>query len=193
MSYEKRIYMKKQIGIIDIDGVVLDCSERLEQYVRADLKNIDYNAYVYSFNDYSKHAGNDKLIPEGIRFVNSIFDSNFVFINKLVAITSRSENSRHTTLKQLRDIFGAFNSSDLYMRPNHKEIRPGVVWEAGMPLMQSNADYKEQVLLKLEKKYDILWAIDDDLKVCEMYQTHGVIAIHLLLPGIDVLSGAGDK
>lgn len=86
----------KRIGVYDLDGCVVDSSNRLKKYVNtAALVAGDLTAYTHSFYDYGQVSDGDVPISKGIMLVQAL--SEMYHVDCLVALTSRGEVGRQAT------------------------------------------------------------------------------------------------
>lgn len=139
--------------VFDIDGVLADCSHRLK-YIQGEDK--DYDSF-YSYDEILKDKpilNLDKILLNIQCAESSDIDIRF--------ITARNIKSITATAEWLEKYFSIMvEEGDILMRPE-KDWRPAY-----------------QVKEDLVKKYigfeNILFAFDDDDKVNEMYEKHGVM------------------
>jgi len=86
---------------------------------------------------------------------------------KVVFLTGRPEHVRELTTDWLTEHLTMFpNTVELIMMPNDYSIEKTVV------------DYKRGEALKLLKKYDVIFSVDDNIEVCKMYERIGIKALH---------------
>ena len=171
--------MKPQALICDIDGVVCDSSIRLKKYI--DTKAVSEGDYT-GYKLYSQTTEGDVPIKSGIKLLRRYFYS-FPRIH-LIWVTSRQEQGRELTLKWLQThVISEIKSSDLIMNGGKKNKKNKF----------SPPEYKRNILKKLQQDYEIVLAIEDNIKICEMYNSEGIPTIHLMIPEVDCLTPAGDK
>ena len=84
---------------------------------------------------------------------------------KIIFLTARDEKVRLRTTQQLQELF-PFNI-EMYMRPRGDLRESHVV--------------KEEFLMELMEKYDILFAMDDETPNCEMFKKHGITVLQVTL------------
>ena len=84
---------------------------------------------------------------------------------KIIFLTARDEKVRVKTTQQLKELF-PFNIN-LYMRPRGD--------------MRESYIVKEEHLMELMEKYDILFAMDDEIPNCQMFKKHGIPVVQITL------------
>ena len=84
---------------------------------------------------------------------------------KIIFLTARDEKVRVKTTQQLKELF-SFNIN-LYMRPRGD--------------MRESYIVKEEHLMELMEKYDILFAMDDEIPNCQMFKKHGIPVVQITL------------
>lgn len=86
---------------------------------------------------------------------------------KIVFLTARPEHTKEETIKWLGKNSGTLRifSWELIMMPDDYSIEKSVT------------DYKREEVKKLQEKYDILFGIDDNESVCEMFEQEGIKAL----------------
>ena len=95
-----------------------------------------------------------------VDIINSIHKLGY----KILFVTARDEKVRVKTKYQLKELFPF--TINLYMRPRD-DLRPSYV-------------VKEEHLEKLQQNHEIIFAIDDEIANCEMFERHDIPAIHVL-------------
>lgn len=137
---------QKVIALLDIDGCIVDPTERLALY------ESDFRRYVNSM-----HL--DTPIPQGIKVYSALMASPDI---RGTFITSRGESQRRQTQAQLQSLFGHTNF-DLWMRRNgDTRDCPDVKFDL---LMDSGHTPR-----------DVFIAFDDRQSVIEMYRGLGIVA-----------------
>lgn len=181
--------MKEKIIVCDIDGVICDCSNRLERHSDWDaFHRGDYNAFYASMHHYNQASLDDDLvIQSGVDLVYGLRQIHEG--SSIKFLTSRGIESYSSTLDWLRQYFPVL-SENLIMNPHNQEISPGVYWEDGSERF-CHVKFKRGEILKLLDDYDIVYALDDYAPICEMYQSLGINCLHIMWPNIDCLSRAG--
>lgn len=145
----------KNLVIFDIDGCILDPSERIHHYLAGDYETYDRLYYT------------DKPIESGVR-TYSLFLDNPSF--RCLFVTSRSNACRTYTLKQLQSTFRGKAATpildmQLLMRPkfatkdyiSDRDFKPWLIERAGFHLDE------------------ILLAFDDRDHVVEGYRARGIV------------------
>ena len=188
--------------VFDLDGVVVDCSDRLRKYVDHDARRRgDHRAVEQSFLRYNQTIEGDKPIPMGLSLIHHLMST--MDFDRLIALTARDEISRDLTLGWLREnlmlsafyrnYFGRlFRTEDLLMRPTVPLTGGGEVLDA-RPVPLDQAEYKRGRIQELEATgHEIILAIDDHRDICDMYQAHGIPTLRAMWPGIDCLTPSGE-
>jgi len=87
------------------------------------------------------------------------------YIN-VVFLTARPEHTRKLTVEWLRQRLELLKYDyELIMMPDD------------YPENKTIVDYKRDEVRKIKEKYDILFAIDDNLDLCKMYEGLGIKAL----------------
>lgn len=156
---------KSYAMIFDIDGFVCDSSQRLKRcFTQENIANNNV------FLEYSKTIDGDIPIPSGILIAQSLLDSGC----ECFWLTARGSEGRDLTYKWLiENVNGDIPYENLLMRPH------GTC---------SSLEFKKNSSLKLIEQYHIVTAIDDDIDMCNMYQSIGIPSIHFVVPGVDCIS-----
>ena len=149
--------MKEKAIVFDIDGVILDTSFLFDEIFRLGLKGDAMWDYFY-----------ENCNSEKVQFIKG-FEELYITLHslkvdesiKFILLTSRNEKGREGTEKKLRPICGSFDA--LYMRPEG-DYRDSQV-------------LKKETLQQLQKVYDIILFIDDDLKNCEAAKELGIYSL----------------
>lgn len=141
--------------VFDIDGVLADCSHRLH-YIQGDNK--DYEKF-YSDEEILK----DTPIPNLGNILFEIRNANYKGSNTDIKfITARNIKCLTATAEWLEKRFGTMlEEGDILMRPAN-DYRPA-------------HEVKEDLIKKHIGFENILFALDDDDQVNEMYKKHGVM------------------
>ena len=75
MPNQKRIFKSKPRAIImDLDGVLVDSSERFKRLDLDAFENRDKLTYMKSVKDYSKDCVGDIVIPDGFNLLKSLVE-----------------------------------------------------------------------------------------------------------------------
>lgn len=140
-----------KIILMDLDGVICDSSHRAHLVPPADRRQCNEAWYPFV-----AECVNDAPINAGLEMLNALLSSTPVFI-----ITSRQQNFSQQTHQWLKGrVSGALYPEIIY-RADHDHRPP--------------AEYKRHVLRKLiAQGYEILFAIDDDPQIVEMYQQENI-------------------
>lgn len=141
-----------KLVIMDLDGVICDNSHRAHLVPPEDQrhKNEAWHPFVSA-------CVNDNPIQAGIDMLRSLKVD-----NNVVIVTSRQDKFQAETMEWLKNhIPGIDFTGEVIFRPNYDHTHP--------------ADYKERVLHSLLDCYErIMFAIDDDPEIIEMYNANGV-------------------
>lgn len=149
--------MKPKAIVFDVDGVILDTSFILEDILSLQLKGDAMWDYFH------EHCNSENVhLVKGFRLLYlKLLDMRINSGVEFILLTSRNEKVRENTEKKLREEGIFFDR--LYMR--------------------NNGDYRESFILKketlqdLQKEYNILLYIDDDLKNCETGKELGIYTV----------------
>lgn len=138
--------------VFDIDGVLANCSERVEKYLIGKKKpDVDWDLFY-------KDVSNDPPIEAGILVATALS-----FYNsgcKLVFVTGRNESVREQTLDWLSyQLLIDKKDINLFMRPDGD--------------ISTNRAFKESIGLLLGFK-NIVIAFDDNGLTVRMWRDHGV-------------------
>lgn len=139
----------KNIIVLDIDRCILDPSARIHHYLQGDIQTYESLWYL------------DQPISQGLVVYKSFLESR---IWRCVFVTSRRERARHSTTRQLLELFGPANYI-LLMRPNDcdKEMKDDASIK---PWLMEQAGYKIE---------DIFMAFDDRQAVVDRWRELGVV------------------
>lgn len=188
--------MNRRIIICDIDGVVCDSSARIAKYSDFEaLERGDYNAFRVSMHAYnSAPTHEDVPLQDGIQILHGLrhsYASPEHGPALVKFLTSRGNESRANTFEWLRaHVDKNLEHENLIMRPEYFESEPGVFWREGEPRF-CHIEYKRGEAHRLRQFGNIVVALDDHLPLCEMYQSIGIPALHVKLPGVDCISRSG--
>ena len=148
---------KKNCIVLDVDVVILNTAFLCEEIFELKLKGDDMWDYFHA------HCNSDrvKLLPR--------FEDLFVFLYDMkvhsnihfILLTSRNEKVRKETEYKLRTEGVFFDN--LIMRPE-KDYREASV-------------LKKEALQELQKEYNIIMYVDDDLNNCEAAKELGIYAL----------------
>lgn len=153
--------------VFDIDGVLADCSHRLK-YIQGKYK--DYDSF-YSYDEVVK----DIALGSGFILLKSIFylmdDINTPNKSamgeeiRIALITGRNRRCEKATINWLTDNMKRFRidrfQCNYFMRLEN-DLRPA--YKVKEDLIKDHIGFK-----------NILFAFDDDNKVNEMYEKHGIM------------------
>lgn len=148
---------KKNIIVLDLDGVILDTAFLFEEIFNLGLKG---NA-MWDYFHANCNTERVNLIPHFSNFFLHLYDIRVNSNAEFIILTSRNEKVREETERKLR-LEGVFFDK-LIMRPEN--------------------DYREAHILKkeeleaLQKEYNIVMFIDDDLKNCEAAKELGIYSL----------------
>jgi len=138
------------------------CDDRIHR-VNAAIFDLDdtliYNPVFIDLDYFYDHVLDGIPIPWCMDLIESLHKSGM----KIIFITARDEKCRHHTTFQLSNWFGF--PYELYMR-RRDDLRDDYI-------------IKEEYLLELMERYNIVLAVDDNLRNCEMYRKY-VPTLHVL-------------
>lgn len=115
--------------------------------------------YWEDIEDFYQNMSSCTPIDWAVYFVNSLHKNGI----KIIFVTARNVKVKGTTLKQLKDCFD-FNF-DLYMRGRYDERIDWIM--------------KEEYLKEIQKDYNVVLAVDDNGKNCDMYIRNGINTIRV--------------
>lgn len=145
--------MTKDIILCDIDGVIADCTHRLH-YITG--KERDYDAFYDACDQ-------DRRIDDMFDFIRKA-DDDLAF--KVFFITGRPERIREKTARWIKvNGYYSADSSQIIMRKDDDHRKAHII--------------KEEYLQHFDKD-KILFAIDDDKEVCEMYRSKGINTLQVM-------------
>lgn len=140
-------------AIIDIDGCVIDSSDRLQHLVNGDYK------------EYLENHHTDKPINQGVWLVHALHMSGC----KIVFNTSRDEATRELTQRQLEDFLPGLKSDFKLLMHSHVSANP-----------RDHAKEKVWALAEAGiNPLDIFLAVDDKTSICEAYRERGIVSWQL--------------
>lgn len=145
--------MNKAI-VFDIDNVLLDSKFIIQEIFDSKLKGSEKWDYFYAHCNDEKISAN----PSFLFLINELIDRTNITI---FLSTARREECRKETEQKLLDV--GFDFFYMYMR-NPNDFRPA-------------PEVKLDHLQEIQKSYDILFFIDDDLNNCEMAKKLGITAL----------------
>lgn len=149
--------MKEKAIVFDIDGVMLDTAFLFEEIFKLGLKG------DAMWNYFHENCNSEK-----VKFIKG-FEKFYVTLHalrasdnvKFILLTSRNEKVREETEKKLWSICGSFDA--LYMRPKEDYRESHIL--------------KKEALQQIQKLYDVILFIDDDLKNCEAAKELGIYSL----------------
>jgi hydroxymethylpyrimidine pyrophosphatase-like HAD family hydrolase len=154
--------MKQKAIICDIDGVLLDTSHIFERIEKAGLTGDEmWDFFNRHANDYDVEV--DSRIVELLEtFANQGF--------RIIFLTARSIEIEKQTRAKIELAIARFSESIfdflLIMRPSRNT--------------DSAEKMKESWLQLLRQKYNVMFAIDDDDKNCEMFAKNNLLVMKSL-------------
>lgn len=143
---------KSKAIVVDIDGVILDSDLILKEIYDLKLKGDAMWSYFHS-----NCNGNRVTFLSNITSLLNSLDSSVT----VVLSTSRNECCREGTEKRLHE--EGLLYSKLYMRPVN-DYRP-------------SSEVKREHLKDIQKSYDVIAFVDDDLSNCQMAKNEGILAL----------------
>ena len=143
--------------VLDVDGVILNTAFLFEEIFNLKLKGDAMWDYFH------KECNTDrvKLIPGFEEFFLRLYDIKVNSNVDIILLTSRNEKVRKDTELKLR-LEGVFFDK-LIMRPKNDYREAHIL--------------KKEILQDLQKEYNIIMYIDDDLNNCEAAKELGVFSL----------------
>jgi len=173
---------KPQAIIFDLDGVLVDSSERFKRLDLSAFDNRDKSAYIESVRQYSKDCVGDIVIPEGLNLLKSLVE----FSPNIFFVTARGETGRNPTLDWMNDNIcdpmildksnKVFNWS-LIMHPENLD-------NYDFSTQHDHAEYKKKEAKKLMEQYEIIYAVDDSWLNCEAFISLDITTLHFVKPNL---------
>jgi phosphoglycolate phosphatase-like HAD superfamily hydrolase len=152
-----RVFVDKAI-IVDIDGTVVDTSERLA-YVLSKAPLGSHDFYRIFLSGQLFHM--DKPLPRARECLLEMAKTNHI-----IYLSGRRAGTEEETRKQLES--GGFPKGDIHLRRSGKTL-----------------DFKTEKVRELAKKFDIVCAIGDTPEDIVAYQAAGVKDTRLVLTNMD--------
>ena len=147
--------MKKKCIICDVDGVLLDVSRIYKEIHKRKLKGEEKWEFFHKYANNPEWAVKNKDI---FQIVNGFIDKTNA---ELFLVTARKECLFYSTL-----IYLSMFTPYLIMRKKNDK-RPAV-------------ELKEEALKEIQKDYDVVLAIDDELQNCLMYKRNGITTLRVM-------------
>jgi FMN phosphatase YigB (HAD superfamily) len=172
---------KKPTAIIfDLDGVLVNSSERFQRIDLEAFRNRDKEKFVASLRHYLSDCEGDVLIESGANLLWSLCA--YYKPKKVFFITARGIEGYEPTLQWIKEhnLFGPDEyENELIMKP---EDLDNFEFEN-----MDDAAWKGKETAKLMKKYDILLAVDDSEANCSSFHSRGIPTLKFMAPGIGKL------
>lgn len=153
--------MKKKIIICDIDGCLVDTAHLLEN-----CEQLGENEKWEKFNRNCCNSDNKK----NWNLIEIIDTLDTHLVHKTIFLTTRSASIYKQTYQMLKSMFDfdSFGMAfSLLMRPADDNTTPSYV-------------IKEGYIKKLKEQFDIVCAIDDDSRNCQMYKDNGIFTLQVI-------------
>ena len=143
--------------VLDIDGVILDTSFLFKEIMDLGLKG------DAKWDYFHKECNTDrvKLVPGFADFFLHLYDLKLSSNIDFILLTSRNEKVRKGTEFKLR-LEGVFFDK-LIMRPETDYTEASLL--------------KKEALQNIQKEYNIIMYVDDDLKNCEVAKELGIYSL----------------
>ena len=175
------ITLMKPTGIIfDLDGVLVDSTERFKRIDLDAFQNKDKDKFVASLKAYSADCKGDKVILSCAQLLSSLCA--FYHPEKIFFVTARQDIGYSPTMQWLKenDIFGPDTfDNELIMNPQSLDDFTFEDFD--------HAAWKGQVASDLSKNYNILLAVDDTEANCLAFASRGITTLQFLKPGLGKL------
>ena len=144
---------KKRTIVLDVDGVILNTAFLFGEIFDLRLKGTAMWDYFH------EHCNSDrvKLIPSFLPFYNLLIARSYSDTD-LILLTSRNEKVREATEAKLHK--EGIYYDKLFMRPDNDYREASIL--------------KQETLHELQKEYNIVLFVDDDLKNCEAAKELGI-------------------
>lgn len=150
--------MKRKAIICDIDLVLLDSWEPILIKENAMGRMSDKEAWDLYYNNLDKCKRNEWCYT----LIEQLSKDSGI---KILFVTGREERARKDTKAFLN--FKTPVDWDLYMR------------ETGC--LEPDHDVKRKIIKELMEDYDIMFAIDDRINNCKVYQECGIVPLHVIV------------
>ena len=147
---------KKKAIVLDIDGVILNTAFLFEEIFNLKLKGTAMWDYFH------EHCNSDrvKVMSNFKPFYDFLIARSYSDID-LILLTSRNEKVKEGTKEKLRE--EGIYYDKIFMRPNND--------------YREASTLKKETLHELQKEYNIVLFVDDDLKNCEAAKELGIYTV----------------
>lgn len=145
--------MKKRAIVLDVDGVILNSAFIFDEIFKLGLKGDAMWDYFH------EHCNSErvKVIAEFKPFYDLLRTLNV----SLILLTSRNDKVKLETAQKLRSEGILFDKLSMRVNGDYRESHV----------------IKRETLQEIQKEYDILMFIDDDLKNCEAAKELGILSL----------------
>ena len=164
---------KKTAIIADLDGFLINSSERFKRLDLQAFDNKDAEAFRKSVIWYNSDCDGDEAIELGV----DLLDWMVTFYNpdKVFFLTARGEGGHNSTLEWLKNE-GLWDKKSVLLM--HPEDYNNITFQSA----EDHACYKRSTAVELMKKYKILYAVDDSETNCQAYISLGIPTLKFSMP-----------
>lgn len=170
----KNIFKKKKKAIIfDLDGCIVDSSQRFKRLDLDAFDKKDKKAAIKSIAEYNKDCEGDLVIDKGVDLLYML-ESNYR-PNRVFFVTARGSYGFDPTLNWLKEENIWDDNYELIMQPEDFDN-----WE--FSTQADHAEFKKKVAKEIMKDYDVVFAVDDSEDNCKAYASLGIPTIKFIYP-----------
>lgn len=167
-------FTKPNAVIFDLDGVLVDSSERFKRLNMEAYNNKNKKDFVKSVRHYNSDCVGDQVIETGFHLLNHYAEDHKVFF-----ITARGSEGYAPTLNWLREHFPKYDEceAELIMHPedtNHFKFTTQF----------DHAEYKKNEAKKILEHYNVKVAVDDSDLNCRAYQSLNIPTLLFCVPDL---------
>lgn len=148
---------KNKCVVIDIDGVILDSAFLFDEIFEKGLKGDDMWDYFHA----NCNSGKVKVFNNIIPFLNIFFPLRIEFGIETILLTSRNDKVLEETINKLKEEKIFFDKIIMRKEGDYREA----------------SVLKKEVLEELQKEYNIICFIDDDLNNCKAAKELGILSL----------------
>jgi acid phosphatase class B len=165
---------KPKAVIFDLDGVLVDSSERFKRLDIDALNKRNKKAFVKSVREYNSDCFGDQIIEIGFNLLDHYARDHKVFF-----ITARGSEGFAPTHNWIRTYFDKYEDCDatLIMYPEDTN-------NFQFSSQFDHAEFKKNEAKKILENYTVTVAIDDSIDNVRAYISLGIPTLHLTLPAL---------
>jgi FMN phosphatase YigB (HAD superfamily) len=165
-------FKKPKAVIFDLDGVIVDSSERFKRLNMDAFEKRNKKEFVKSVRDYNSDCFGDTVIDTGMNLLKLYSRDHKVFF-----ITARGSEGHAPTLNWIRTYFEHFDNCEAELIMNPEDTN---AFE--FTTQFDHAEFKKKAAEKILKSYEVILAVDDSDLNCRAYISLGIPTIQLTIP-----------